>query len=184
MKTRTHFFARTIGILTAAMVLFCTTPAFAASGSGVLLSFNGFMYNQTRESGGSSSDDNTYIYDIKLGYLNGTGLYFGAIHTTRNHNGSAISGESGSALGASLGYMGASGFYLMGHYYFDAKLGDNSKGTGYQGDFGYMGNVSGPFYVGTELTYRNLTYADRSGGGSGSLTVKELFPMLTAAFIF
>jgi len=163
--------------------LFTATPAKAASGSGVLLSFNGFMYNQTRETNGGSSDDNTYIYDIKLGYLNGSGLYFGAIHTTRNHNGSAISGESGSALGASLGYMGDAGFYLMGHYYLDAKLGDNSKGTGYQGDFGYMGNVSGPFYVGTELTYRNITYTDRNGG-AGNLTVKELFPMLTAAFIF
>lgn len=173
-------------VLITATASWAQARGYVGGMSGVLLSFNGFLYNQTRDPDpGSSSDDNLYIYDVKLGYLDGNGLYLGGIYTSRNHNGSAISSEDGNALGASIGYVGESGFYIMGHYYLSAKLGDHKDGTGYQGDFGYMTDVSGAFYVGVELTYRNLTYKKNDADPSqNSYSAREIFPMLTAAFIF
>jgi len=164
-----------------ALLLILPQVSIAARGEGVLLSFSGFLCNQTRESGTSSADDNLYIYDLKLGYSMGSGLYAGAIHSTRSRNGSAISGESGSATGASLGYQGDSGLYLMGHYYLTGKFGDYNEASGVQADFGYLTQVSGPFSVGVELSYRNIEYKK---DGAANLRVKELFPMLTAAFTF
>jgi hypothetical protein len=174
----------------AMMVCGFASTSFAAPGGGstmegIFVDFNGLMYNQTRvTSPGSSSDDNLYIYDIKLGYIMSSGLYLGGAYTTRSHNGSAVSGEDGTATGASICYVSSSGFFLIGDYYFDAKLGNYTNGSGYQGDFGYLGNVAGPFYIGVELTYRDLTYKGSLPTGINSYEVKELLPMLSVAFIF
>lgn len=149
--------------------------------SGVLLGVNAFVYNQKVEANGVSSEGNTAIYDVKLGYLPGSGLYLGGIYTSRNHSGSLS--DSGSATGVSVGYMGEAGFYLMGHYYFTATNGDLKSGSGYQADFGYLAMVSGPFHVGTELTYRSLTYKKVNDIDFETKNT-ELFPMLTVAFIF
>lgn len=157
----------------------------ARSGPGFLFDFNAYIYNSTQEnSPGGTSDDNTYIYDMKLGYVTAGSLYLGGIYSTRNRNGSAVSSESGSAEGLSIGYLGEAGFYLMGHYYLSARLGDWKDGSGYQGDFGYLTEDSGPFHVGIELSYRNIEYRSNASSANSSHRVKELFPMLTAAFFF
>lgn len=148
---------------------------------GVLLDLNAFMYNQKSDNNGTTSESNTAIYDIKLGYLPGSGLYLGGIYTSRNHSGNLS--DSGSATGLSAGYMGESGFYLMGHYYFTATNGDYKEGSGYQADFGYLALVSGAFYVGTELTYRSIKYK-KLNNVDADYTSTELFPMLTVAFVF
>ena len=168
------------------VILLTTAMAEARGGgssgsSGVLFDVNAFVYNSKAKDDNSSSESNTMIYDLKLGYLPGSGLYLGAIYTSRNHSGTLS--DSGSATGASIGYFGDSGFYGMAHYYFTATNGDYSDGTGYQADFGYLTEVSGPFHVGVELTYRDLTYK-KLNGASANHELTEMFPMLTLGFIF
>lgn len=153
--------------------------------SGIFLAANIFMYNQTtQDAAGNSADANRSIYDLKGGYLNGDGLYGGVIHTRRNYNATGLTSVNGQATGVSLGYIGDSGFYIMGHYYLMGSYDDYKEVSGYQGDFGYLVNVTGSFYVGVELTYRSLDYKKNDNAAVGNITMKELFPMLTVAFIF
>lgn len=169
------------------LLILTFTPAARATigSSGLLLSFNGFMKNVTIEQDGATYDDNEFVYDLKFGYSGSSKLYYGLIHTTRSRSGSAISSQAGSAQGVSLGFIGTSGFFLMGHYLLTAQNGDFKDGSGYQGDFGYLGRVAGAFHVGVEISYRNIGYKKISATTLDvPYRVKELFPMLTAAFAF
>ena len=158
------------------------------SSSGVMATLNAYMYNQSSEatagSSTSSSESNNSIYDLKLGYLTGNGLYLGGLYTMR----SAKSGSTttdGKNLGASVGYVGASGFFIQGHYILSAEYGDLKEGTGLQADLGYINNITGNFLVGVELTYRSVEYKkDESNPSMDKYKLTELFPMLTVGFVF
>lgn len=174
-------------ILSVAILVFSgvlTSYAQARSSSGVMATANAFMYNLTVESTpGGKAESKLSIYDIKLGYLNGGGLYLGGLYTMRNQeNGSS---EDGNALGASIGYVGSAGFFVKGHYILSAERGDFKEGTGVQADFGYLTNVTSSFMVGVELTYRSIDYKKNAGiPGLTSYKQEELFPMLTVGFVF
>lgn len=151
------------------------------SASGVMVLANAFIYNSTDEDNGTKVESKNSVYDIKLGYLTGSGLYLGGLYTIRNSE-SGGSSSDGKALGGSVGYVGANGFFVMGHYIASAELGDDLKeGTGIQGDLGYITNVTGAFVVGVELTYRSIEYkkADDS-----KYKKDELMPLLTVGFVF
>ena len=171
--------------------VFCATAMTAltaqarGSSSGVMVTANAFMYNNTTDvTPGGSSDSKSSIYDIKIGYLGGGGLYLGGIYTMRNSS-SGSSTSDGKALGASVGYVGATGFFIKGHYLLSAEAGDYKEGTGIQADFGYITNVTGAFMVGVELTYRSIEYKKNdSAPGLEKYKTSELFPMLTVGFVF
>ncbi len=153
------------------------------SGNGVILTANAFVYNTTVEvPSGAASESNISIYDIKMGYLSASGLYWGGLYTVRNQSGDTD--QAGHAVGGSLGYFGANGFYLKGHYILQATQGDYDEGTGVQGDFGYLAGVSGSFYVGVELTYRSIEYKKQLSAPIAGYKVSQLFPMLTVGFVF
>lgn len=177
-----------------AMVAVMMTSAFVSvaqargSSSGVMATLNAYMYNNTTEvtSGGSSSssDSKVSIYDIKLGYLTGNGLYLGGLYTMRNSTNGSNSTD-GKNLGASVGYVGASGFFIKGHYILSAEYGDLKEGSGLQADLGYINNITGNFLVGVELTYRSVEYKkDESNASVDKYKMTELFPMLTVGFVF
>lgn len=157
----------------------------AATSNGVLVNANIFMYNNnTEQTPGGESKSNNSIYDIKLGYVGGNGLYLGGIYTLRKTETDSGSVD-GNALGASIGYVGASGFYVKGHYLLSAEYDTLKEGTGIQADFGYMTNVTSSFFVGVELTYRSIDYKkNEASPGMDSMKVTETFPMLTVGFIF
>lgn len=157
----------------------------AASSSGVLATANVYMYNNSIEqTPGGESDSKSSVYDIKLGYLNGSGLYLGGLYTIRKTE-SGSSSTDGNALGASIGYVGASGFYVKGHYIASATFGDFKEGTGFQGDLGYLTTVGNSFVVGVELTHRIIDYKKNDSiAGLDSYKMTETFPMLTVGFIF
>ncbi|UXR63694.1 hypothetical protein EZJ49_11485 [Bdellovibrio bacteriovorus] len=159
--------------------------SLAATANGVMLTANAFMYNTTVEvTPGTKSESKVSIYDIKLGYLSGNGLYLGGIYTLRNSE-AGNSSSDGNAMGASIGYVGSSGFYVKGHYLVSAELGDNKEGTGIQGDFGYLTNITGALVVGVELTYRSIEYKKNDTAPTmEKLKQDELFPMLTVGFVF
>src|SRR5437868_178565 len=98
-------------------------------GSGVLFDVNlyyGASATDQKLTNGSESksDDKTSLYDIKLGYLSGSGLYFGGIYSSRSYTALSAAGENGSSLGGSLGYFGSSGFFVMGHYIASSTRGE------------------------------------------------------------
>ncbi|CAE79674.1 hypothetical protein AB1A81_08290 [Bdellovibrio bacteriovorus] len=157
----------------------------AATSNGVLVNANIFMYNNSTETTpGGESKSNSSIYDIKLGYISGNGLYLGGLYTLRKVETDSGSVD-GNALGASIGYVGASGFYVKGHYLLSAEYDTLKEGTGIQADFGYMTNVTSSFFVGVELTYRSIEYKkNEASPGMDSLKISETFPMLTVGFIF
>ncbi|WP_413287579.1 hypothetical protein [Bdellovibrio sp. HCB337] len=177
-------------VLASAMALSATAQA-RGGGSGVLFDVN-LSYTSTKveskDTGGSattSSDGSTAIYDIKLGFLGGDGIYFGGIYTSRSESVLNQSGTSGSAMGASLGYMGSAGFFLMGHYLMQAKLGDYSEGSGIQVDLGYKAGVGSGWLLGGELTYRSIAYKKHETNTNlEALTITEVMPMLSIGYMF
>lgn len=178
-----------LAIATAMMTsVFISVAQARGSSSGVMATLNAYMYNQTTEvttgSSSSSSDSKSSIYDIKIGYLSGNGLYLGGLYTIRNSTSGSTSTD-GKNLGASLGYVGASGFFIKGHYILSAEYGDLKEGSGLQADLGYINNVTGNLLVGVELTYRSIEYKkDESNAAIDKYKSTELFPMLTVGFVF
>lgn len=158
------------------------------SASAVMATFNGFMYNQDSETttggGSASGESKTSIYDFKLGYVTAKGLYLGGIYTMRNVKSESTTSD-GKNTGASLGYIGAAGFFVQGHYIFSSENGDFKEGTGLQADLGYINNVTGNVLVGVELTYRSIEYKKHETDASiDKYKSNELFPMFSVGFIF
>lgn len=178
-------FKRMSFLLAVAMMATSFNQAVAATANGVLVSANAFMYNSTTDTTpGTQSKSNNSIYDLKLGYLTGSGLYMGGLYSLRKVETDSDTQE-GSGLGASVGYIGASGFFIKGHYLLSATNGDLEEGTGVQADVGYIATVGGPFIVGVELTYRSIEYKKHKTVPTlEKLKNDELFPMLTVGFLF
>jgi hypothetical protein len=157
-----------------------------AGSAGNVFSFNAFIFqNGVESSPGGSSDSSINIYDLKFGNISASGLYLGAIYSMYNHEATGSTAEDGKSLGASIGYVGNGGGFIMAHYYLTSEHAKYKKGSGYQLDFGYLTSVSGAFQVGVELVYRNLTYKENEDiPGLESCTIKMLTPMLSLAYSF
>lgn len=177
--------AKIVSTVFMTMCLGGVAQARGGSSSGVLLSANVFMHNSSVEvNPGASEESNNSIYDIKLGYLGGSGLYLGGIYTIKNSETSSTK-QSGSAMGASLGYVGSRGFFIKGHYLVSAEFQNLQEGTGYQADVGYMSNISPNVFMGVELSYRTIKYAKEEGNPAlTSVTTTDLFPMLSVGLVF
>ena len=154
-----------------------------AVSSGVIATANLFTYElTTTDDPGISSTSKTSLYDIKLGYLSPSGLYLGALYTSRNTT--EILSETGKALGASVGYFGTNGFFLKGHYLLSAERGYYKKGSGLQAEVGYLTHISDAFIVGVELTHRSITYTENEWIPLlDNRKETELFPLLTIGFV-
>lgn len=162
-----------------------SAQAARGSSSGVIFSLNTFMYNTTSESTpGSKSDSKISLYDLKLGYLDGSGMYLGGIYSSKSSESSNVT-RNGSAVGASLGYVGSQGFFITGHYLASATYDTLEEGSGIQVDLGYLNNVTGPLLMGVELSYRAMEYKkDKNNSSLESYKTSELMPMLTIGFVF
>lgn len=177
-------------VLASAMTLVTTAEA-RGGGSGVLFDVNLYYASnkvQSKDTGSAAqttTDGSAAIYDVKLGYLSGSGLYFGGLYTSRSNSVLNQSGTSGSATGGSIGYVGASGFFVMAHYLMGASNGDYNEGTGQQADLGYKAGVGGGWLVGAEFSYRNITYKKNdSNVNLESYTTTEVIPMISLGYIF
>lgn len=170
-----------------------SSPALAGGGgggggvgNGVLFDINVYYYSQTvTNNSQTSSSSTTAIYDLKVGEVKTTGLYYGGIYTTRSSSGLSQAGTGGSAWGPSLGYIGRSGFFVQGHYLFSASYGTWS-GSGEQVDFGYLTMPESSIVVGVELTYRTITYTKDSASPGTTLNenITEMIPMFTLGYLF
>jgi hypothetical protein len=173
------------------MTFTTTAQARGGGGSGILFDLN-LYYGSSKVddvySGVTTheSDGKTAIYDVKLGYLPGSGLYLGGIYTSRSDNALNASGTAASAMGGSVGYMGSEGFFIMGHYLVTATSGEYKEGSGVQVDLGYKAGVSSGWLVGAELTYRSITYKknDTLAATFESHQVTEVMPMISVGYMF
>ena len=168
-----------------------TSHARSGGGSGVLFDVNlyyGSSKSATKLTGGTettNSDNSSAIYDIKLGYLSDSGLYFGGIYTSRSDSALNASGTNGSAMGASIGYFGSMGFFIQGHYLLSAEYGPYKEGKGIQVDVGYKAGVGSGWLLGGELTYRSIGYKKHDTiSNLDTYTLTEVVPMISIGYLF
>jgi uncharacterized protein YjbI with pentapeptide repeats len=152
-----------------------------------ILGLSAFYYSANNSDATGSSHSTNTIYDLKGGYVTSKGLFIGGLLTSRNDDLGGAASTGGSQTGASVGYYGSSGIHFVGHYIFSAKLGGFAgayeQGSGLQADFGYLSAVTSNFFIGVDLSYRNLTYKELNGAKLPSnFTRTELFPMLSLMF--
>ena len=160
-------------------------------GDGVLLDINLYYVlgkSETKLNGlptQQTTDVQSTIYDVKLGYIFPISWYLGVIHSQRSDGLLYNYGSYGSAEGVSVGYLSYMGPYFMVHYLLQANRGEYSKGSGVQIDIGYKFEVSDRWVFGLEMTQRTLTYnkAD-TNAALEYYKVTEVFPMASIGYLF
>lgn len=162
---------------------------YSSSASGVLFDV-GVYYGQSEATAnpslGNEWKDNTSVYDVKLGYIGQSGLYLGAEYSTRTLSASSInvSSTTGSTAAAGLGYFFDNGFNLRAYYRANESFGDYKSGSGFQGDLGFMLNMSSNFYMGFLISHRQVTFSEnRTIIGFDTWTRKETYPFITLALL-
>ncbi len=186
---------KSIRYLVVSALVLAAGQSFAkgGSGDGVLLSLNPMYKTQKIESSGvTSADIKSTLMDINLGYQMGNGLYLGLLYITDSIDSSGTK-SSITGYGPSVGYM-KNGWFVHGHYILSSEYDDNTsnadkfnKGTGMQVDFGYLAMISGPFYLGVEMSYRALEYKNAQISNvdvATSLKFTDMMPKLRLTFIF
>jgi hypothetical protein len=181
--------------------LFCA-PAFSQSSSGKqvktisrtygfagILADLGIYYSRSEATATPAANNtwesSTSVYDVKLGYIDESHLYYGAIYTSRGDNQLSLNQTSGSSVGVGLGYFGYNGFNLRGYYKFNDVFGQYEDGTGYQFDLGYAINPTSSFYAGLNVSFRETTYkTNNSIAAFQSWARKETYPFITFGFLF
>lgn len=165
------------------------------SGESWVFSANFSKIDTETETENSTSSENKVTHlDWTLGYVLSSGIYVGGIYSTSSQTlDGATDDPQTTRMGVSLGYMASNGFFIQGHYFLQAKIqdavsaGDRTHGTGTQFDLGYNVNISGPFYLGAQITRRSVEYTKvktASGSTSQDHTVEELYPAIRLTFIF
>lgn len=167
--------------------MFGATQSYArGTANGILATLSGTITSFTnKEEGQPETKENMTLGDVKVGYLNGNGLYLGGLYafgTTESDSGIGTIDNKETVYGASIGYVGATGFYLTGHYLFAAKTDVLEEGNGFQLDFGHLSNVTSTFVVGVQVSYRSIDYKEKDTGIKIKTTA--FYPMLTLGFLF
>lgn len=155
--------------------------------AGTLVDF-GICYSQSKATAtpsvGNTWDNSTSIYDVKLGYINDSSIYLGAIYTARADNQASANQTSGSSTGLGLGLFSYSGFNFRAYYKFGDTFGDYKDGAGYQFDMGYAINPTSSFYLGLNISFRESTYKTNATiAGFDSWSRKETYPFVTLGFL-
>jgi hypothetical protein len=154
---------------------------------GTLLDLSVY-YSQTEATAtpatGNTWQNNTSIYDLKLGYISESQIYFGGLYSIRNDNQVSVSRVDGNSVGVGLGYFGSGGFNIRGYYKFNDTYGDYKDGTGYQAELGYAINPTSSFYLGLCFSVRETTYKTNATiAGFQSWVRKESYPFITLGFL-
>ena len=133
--------------------------------------FPGLGYTtQTVKSNGTKTVDTKLVSaDGRLGYMAmGSGLYIGGMYKYESGTGDSTTVKAVST-GASLGFV-KSGFSLIGTYFLQGTRDVTTAGvekqykkaTGFQVDVAFMAAFSEAFFVGPQISYRSMKYAESS----------------------
>lgn len=181
-------------IFAMAMVLLPTSAmAYSGNNAGYLLGL-GLYYTQSSKSGDNYSpslSNSTTMYDLKVGYVAASNVYFGLIYDSYSYSDGSAYSPSRSAYGASIGYH-SNGWYIDLDYYLSAtqsvdSLTNDKDGSGFGLDFGYNVMMSNSFYLGLGFAYKSLSYKTRESSTvslSRNNTFTELMPLLNLGFMF
>ena len=148
-------------------ILLCIFAVFfVSSTASASIVFNPSVFYYMRDDDGSNStaEFTQQIINLKLGYLDGSGLFLGVAYDmeSRKYNSSSVSDEDRASLGGTIGYM-SGGWSFLGTYYFSSEL-EDLDGSGWAADIGYSFNVSS-FGIGPLLSYRHWEY-DENGANT------------------
>ena len=158
---------RNSAFLTTLMIVMFAAPRARAE----FVLFPGLGYTtQTVKSNGTKTVDTKLISaDGRLGYMSmGSGFYIGGMYKYESGTGDSTSVKAVST-GASLGFV-MSGFSLIGTYFLQGTRDVTTagvdkqykKGTGFQVDAAFMAAFSEGFFVGPQISYRSIKYAESS----------------------
>jgi hypothetical protein len=133
----------------------------------------------------ATSESSTTVYDISLGNVMSSGLYLGVLYSSQSDKSDSTT-TSASAMGASVGFIGDSGFNIIASYILSATYGEYKKGSGYQIDLGWRHFLSSSFYAGAKVSMRSLKYTENETLPSGfeSTTYTTTIPYLVLGFGF
>lgn len=179
------------------LVIFFTLSTWAqnmenSSSGAFLLSTNvGFSGEESIE-GDSETKSMLTHGDVNLGCIFSSGIYLGAFYGSKNQE-TDTTKPKGTHYGGTLGLI-SGGWFLNAHYLTGGKWGETSndtkwdKGTGAQADLGYMMRVTGPLFLGLQLTYRSLTYEKKLVDDveviGDPLKITEFYPAMRITLIW
>ncbi len=173
--------------------LLSSSLSLAAGGMRSAVNFGIAVFYKTEswESQNTTTSATVTDYDLKLGYVMPTGLYFGGIYSGESSKFNVGNEDRASQSGVSLGYFSDNGLFALGHYFLSADYDSGSTkyspGSGVGIDFGYLSMISQMFYVGVEFSYKSLTYTKiKTASTELSETTKRslLQPFLHVGFTF
>lgn len=172
------------------ILIFALVCYFPLSSAELIFSPSLFYKTFEDDYSGTKDEITETYYDVRLGYVLPSGLYFGGIYSgmTRDRSNNEYKRSS---YGGSLGYYQA-GWFLMLHYFITSEyeIAADTKyieGSGFQGDVGYWFNMASQFYIGPQLSYRTLSYDKIESNGveaSSDLKSTDLLPFISLALIF
>lgn len=176
-------------ILAAALLL--PLSGWAKGDSGFHVGLGIFTANEKFTSDSLEVEDSATNTDVKLGYLLGNGLYFGAAYHMSTVGGTSTSSRT--AYGVALGYH-RGGWYFDVNYYLSTAINDfiasgaNLTGdSGFGADVGYNFFVNNSFYVGMGISYKSLSFKTMEQSGTTvdfSATMTEMHPAINLGFYF
>jgi hypothetical protein len=162
--------------------------------SGWMLSANVAPFQTKNETGSTVNQDFSVSgLDANFGLIMESGLYLGVLYGSSTVDDQALSTKPSLAhYGASLGFH-SGGFFIHGHYLASAEIkkatatSDRTDGTGTQFDVGYIVNISGPFFLGGQVTSRTLEYKTLKTGSveaTSAHKVVDLYPSIRLTLIW
>lgn len=148
------------------------------------------LYYSLSEAAATPAANNTWesstsIYDVKLGYIDESHLYYGVLYSGRSDSQLSPDQTSGGAGGAGLGYFWYNGFNLRAFYKFNDSFGDYKDGTGYQVDLGFAINPTSSLYLGLNLSVRETSFkTNQTIAAFQPWSRRETYPFITVGYLF
>ncbi len=139
------------------------------------------------ESNGTTSELEISNYDLKLGFVDASGLYLGGMYQM-----SKLNNDNAFAVGPTLGFSHYSGFYALFTYFLVAEQdnGANSTftdGMGPQIDLGWIFPLTSSFFIGPQISYRSISYEKQDTAGVSTdvdFTRTNILPYISLWFRF
>lgn len=172
-------------ILTATSLLI-SFPTFAA-GPGFKVGLSTQKADIEKEGATVGTSETTMsMYDVKIGIITASNIYFGGIYHTRVDEVGGSKTER-TALGGTLGYH-SGGWFLDGSYFANSTIEVGStkieEGTGYAIDFGYNVDILSSVFLGMQVSYKSFTYNKVNGAEIPNTIKSDLNPMLNIGVVF
>lgn len=153
----------------------------STANAAVVFTPSWFYMTYDTEQGATTTESELSIYNFKLGAVQGSGLYFGAVYDMED-----ITEDQRTSMGAGIGYVkGGWNFHLTYFLKSELEVGNTEySGYGYNFEIGYLFGL-GSWSLGPSLTYRYFSYDDIDGADlDPEYENTRLLPYVTFQFQF